>query len=132
MKRKKILGYILFTIAALLIVFSMKSTFINIMTKYLGDRVNTTVTKIPSQCDKYNFINVVLNGKEYEVSISRKDCTAGLYKVGQNAELLMYRNNDVLVWPDSYPELLVGLYLFLGIIVFLKVRKHKGSKNSKT
>jgi hypothetical protein len=123
--------YWLLTLAAItIIVLGLLSVANKVIVRYAGKKVVTVVTEVPSECDKYNYIKVLLDSTEYEVSISRTNCRDGVYKVGQRVELLKHKNYEQLEWPGSHPELVIILMisiLFFGL--FIVRRTYKRNKN---
>lgn len=123
---KKFKYWILFVFFILLLVWGFKTIGTTIYIKYTGEKIVATVSKTPILCDRYNHINVLFDGIEYEVSISRSDCTERVYKVGQKVSLLKCKKYQEFVWPESQPELLPLLIiaiLFLSYIVMAKQYK---------
>ena len=123
---KKFKFWILFVVFILLLVWGFKTIGTTIYIKYTGEKIVATVSKTPTSCDRYNYINVLFDGIEYEVSISRSDCIDRVYKVGQKVSLLKSKKYQELVWPESKPELLpllIIVILFLSYIVMAKQYK---------
>jgi hypothetical protein len=93
-----------------------------IFIKYTGEKIEAIVSKIPSSCDKYNHINVLYNGEDYEVSISRTDCQEGFYKIGQKVTLIKNKKYKELVWPESQPELLPILIIAVFVLAYISMK----------
>jgi len=127
---KKRLSYGLLIVAAsiAILVIALSSGFKSVIIKYAGHKVVGTVADLPSGCDKYNSIKVLVNNKQYEISISKAACREGRYKVGQQVELLKHDKYEELVWPGSYPELV--MFLIIGILIYsyFTVRKYYHKK----
>ena len=113
---KKAGGFII-TLAFVIAIAGLFSIIQEIFIKNNGAEINAKVVRVDADCDRYNRIDVVYEGKTYEVSIGRDQCRYATYKVGQTVVLLKYGNNDTLVWPEARPELV--LFLFLGLITWL-------------
>jgi hypothetical protein len=94
-----------------------------VLIRYTGVKVIAVVTKVPTECDKYNNINVLLNTDEYQVNISKTDCRQGVYKIGQNVTLIKHKKYNELVWPDSRPELTI--LIIIGVLIFGYVTTRK-------
>jgi len=120
MKKVKYGALIVVTIAVIALGFySIIST---IIIKYTGKKVVASVTEIPSTCDRYNHIKVLLDNTEYEVNISRTDCRERVYKIGQQVELLKNERYKELVWPESQPELIPLLIIAVFILAFISMK----------
>ena len=122
--RKGMYGLFIVLACIAIVIWGLLSISKGVIIKYGGKKVTAVVIKLPIECDKYNSIKVLLNEKEYEVSISRKECRDSVYKVGQKVELLKHDNYDELIWPEGYPELVVLLIIVGLVYVFFTVRKH--------
>jgi hypothetical protein len=82
-----------------------------IIIKNKGSHIAATVSRVDTDCDRYNKIEVAYKGKTYTVTISRSDCRDGVYKVGQSVALIKYKDDDTLVWPEAQPEWLPFLLI---------------------
>jgi hypothetical protein len=119
---KKLKYGILFIVFILLIVWGFTSIGKTILIKYTGDKVEVVVTKIPFSCDRYNQINVLLDGVEYEVNISKTDCRESVYKVGQKVTLLKNKKYKELVWQERQPELLPLLIIAVFVLAYISMK----------
>lgn len=113
---------VLIVVAIAVIVLGFSSVINTIIIKYTGKKVVASVTEIPSTCDRYNHIKVLLDNKEYEVNISRTDCREGVYKVGQQVEILKNERYKELVWPESQPELVPLLIIAVFILAYISMK----------
>jgi hypothetical protein len=118
---KKVKYGILFVVFILLMIWGFTSIGRTILIKYTGENVVAIVSNTPSSCDRYNHINVLLDGIDYEVSISRTDCRESVYKVGQKVTLLKNKKYKELVWPESQPELLPLLIIAILILAYISM-----------
>jgi hypothetical protein len=119
---KKVKYGVLIVVAITVIVLGFSSVISTIIIKYTGKKVVAAVTEIPSTCDRYNHIKVLLDNTEYEVNISRPDCREGVYKVGQKVELLKNERYEELVWPESQPELVPLLIIAVFILAYISMK----------
>jgi len=119
---KKIKYGVLIVVAITVIVLGFSSVLSAIIIKYTGKKVIAVVTEIPSTCDRYNQIKVLLDNIEYEVNISRPDCREGVYKVGQKVELLKNVRFKELVWPESQPESVPLLIIAVFILGYISMK----------
>jgi hypothetical protein len=110
------------TVTAILI-WGFSSLFGKVIVRYAGEKVIAIITEVPSRCDRYNHIEVLLDGTEYEISISKDNCRKGIYKLGQRVELLKYKNYKELVWPSSHPELAIIAIIIVLFFGFFSIRK---------
>ena len=120
MKNVKYGALIVVTIAVIALGFY--SVISTIIIKYTGKKVVASVTEIPSTCDRYNHIKVLLDNTEYEVKISRTDCRERVYKIGQQVELLKNERYKELVWPESQPELIPLLIIAVFILAYISMK----------
>ena len=119
---KKIKYGVLIVVAITVIVLGFFSVLSAIIIKYTGKKVIAVVTEIPSTCDRYNHIKVLLHNTEYEVNISRADCREGVYKVGQKVKLLKNERYEQLVWPESQPEFVPLLIIAVFILGYISMK----------
>lgn len=98
--------------------------------RYFGKKVTAVVMSVPEICDKYNFIQVSIDKKVYEVTISRKECREGTYQIGQQIQLLKYKDYDELVWPGSRPELVI--LLIVGVLILGYYTNKSNANRSRT
>jgi|694.fasta_scaffold30388_6 hypothetical protein len=119
---KKVKYGIVLIATVLLIMWGFFSIGKIIFIKYTGEKIEAIVSKIPSSCDKYNHINVLFNGEDYEVSISRTDCQEGFYKIGQKVTLIKNKKYKELVWPESQPELLPILIIAVFVLAYISMK----------
>jgi hypothetical protein len=119
---KKVKYGVLFIAFILLIIWGFTSIGKTIFIKYTGEKIEAIVSKTPSSCDRYNQINVLLDGLEYEVSISKTDCRESVYKVGQKVTLLKNKKYNELVWPESQPELLPLLIVAVFVLAYISMK----------
>lgn len=119
---KKVKYGLLFIVFVLVVMWGISSIGKTIFIKYTGEKIEAIVSKTPSSCDRYNYINVLFNGEDYEVSISRTDCREGLYKVGQKVTLLKNKKYKELVWPESQSELLPILIIAVFILAYISMK----------
>lgn len=119
---KKVKYGIVLIATVLLIMWGFFSIGEIIFIKYSGEKIEAIVSKIPSSCDKYNHINVLFNGEDYEVSISRTDCQEGFYKIGQKVTLIKHKKYKELVWPESQPELLPILIIAVFVLAYISMK----------
>lgn len=117
---------IVFVACIALIVLGFSSIGKTIIIKHTGKKVIAVVNEIPSTCDRYNHITVLLDNTAYEVNISRANCREGIYKVGQEVELLKHENYKELVWPESKPEIVIILIIAVLILGFYSAQKYTG------
>ncbi len=83
--------------------------------RYFGEEVAAVVVSVPGTCDRYNFIKVSVDKSIYDMTISKKEYREGAYKIGQQIQLLRYKDYGELVWPGSRPELVI--LLIVGVLV---------------
>jgi hypothetical protein len=124
MKKQKVLGILILAGCIVIIFWGLKSLVELAIIKYGGQKVSATIVEVPSSCDRYNFIKVVFTGTTHEVNISKTNCRNGLYKVGQQVTLLKHRGYDDLIWPGSYPELVIVLIIAVLIFAYFNVKKY--------
>ena len=118
---------ILLLLAGTITVWGLFSIFKTIVIKRKGTQIKAIVTRVVTNCDKYNKIEVVYQAKTYEVNIARNDCRDGIYKTGQIVTLLKYKDYDQLVWPESQIEWLPVLFIALIILIYYSNKeKFKG------
>ena len=129
MRKKSIIFLVILALSILAIGFYAIGNLIII--KYFGKKVIATVTAVPQECDKYNHINVLLNGATHEVSINKSECREGTYQVGQKVELMQHPGYKDLVWPGSKPELAVLLILLVLCYLFFEYKRQKRRKLAK-
>ena len=119
MLKSKTFGWLFIILALAILAIGFYAIGNLIIIKYFGKKVIATVTAVPQECDKYNHINVLLDGATHEVSINKSECREGTYQVGQKVELMQHPGYKDLVWPESKPELAVLLILLvLGYLFF--------------
>ncbi len=119
---KKVKYSVLAVVTIAITILGLFSVISKVIIKYAGKKVVATVAEVPSTCDKYNQIKVLLDNTAYEVSISRTDCREGLYKVGQKVELLKHEGYKELIWPESQPELVPLLVIAVFILAYISVK----------
>lgn len=106
-----------------LLILGFYMMFDLVIIKYGGSQVDAVVSKVPSNCDKYNQISVIISNVEYEINISRTECTNSVYKVGQHVQVIKHNNYKDLVWPGSHPELTMILCVLVLMYVFYNGKK---------
>ena len=95
-----------------------------IIIKYGGSNVDAIISQIPTECDKYNGIKVLVDETEFTVSISKKECREGVYKIGQKVVLLKHKKYDELIWPNSNPEFAILLIIGILLLGYFTTRKY--------
>lgn len=102
-----------------------------IIVKNYGAEITAQIVRVDDDCDRYNSIDVLHDGKTYTVSISRDDCRNKVYNEGQMVKLIKYKENDNLLWPESQVNWLPLLYLAIVFLFYIsnkdKFKTLKGS-----
>ena len=119
---------LLIALGIAILVWGLSSIIGKVIVRYAGKKVVTVITEVPSECDRYNHIKVLIDSTTYEVSISKANCRDGVYKVGQRIELLRHKNYKELVWPGSHPELVIILIVLVLIYGYFTIRKRYMTK----
>lgn len=121
---KKIKGITIVIVCIVILIWGLYSTIGMVIVRYWGEKKTALVTAVPTLCDRYNRITILLDGAEQEVAIGRDDCKKGKYKVGQKVELVKHKKFDEPVWPNSHPELAIIIIMSVLIFAYLTVNKN--------
>ncbi len=126
----KKVGVLIVVLAGILLVWGIYSIARLIIIKNKGSQITVTVSKVDTDCDRYNYIEVVYEGKTYPISISRANCRDGVYKVGQTVTLIKYKDDNTLVWPEAQVEWLPFILLAILVLGYY-TNKDKFAKSQK-
>ena len=117
-------------LAGALLIGGLYSIVHLIIIQYKGSKITAIVLKVDTDCDRYNKITVVFEGKNYPVTISSADCHGKVYKVGQSVTLIKYKDYNTLIWPDANYEWLPFVFIAAFALAYY-TNKEKFQKTKK-
>jgi hypothetical protein len=123
---KRVKGIAVVVACLAILVWGLSAMIEMVIVRYWGQKTTAVVTAVPTECDRYNHITVLLDNTAYEVSISRDNCREGIYKVGQEVDLLKHENYEELIWPESQPEIVIILIIAVLILGLYTAQKDTG------
>lgn len=106
-------AYLLLLALAAFLILAFAGLVKDVIIQYQGRLEVATVTELPVSCrSKYpNNIKVRVDNKVYPYPISRSECLAGKYSIGQQLRIRRHPAFDKVIGADDRADYMLGIYL---------------------